>query len=148
MDIVRGLAIFCEDIREERTGQDTLIGIMADNIAVPTTPVMLARLAIYTRVYFDSSEEPEPINAVVQMPSGEKHELGVADTALVRDAFNTAKSNNAPLAGVVLKGIFSPLPLPSFGAISAIVRIGAREHVLGTLNVVIDPAASVSLPQT
>jgi len=145
MDIVRGLAIFCEDIREEKTGQDTLIGIMADNIAVPATPVMLARLAIYTRIYFNSSAEPVPINAVVQMPSGEKHELGMADTALVREALNTAKSNRAPLAGVVLKGIFSPLPLPSLGAINAIVRVGAREHVVGTLNVVIDPAASVSV---
>lgn len=146
MDIVRGLAVFCEDIREEKTGQDTLIGLMADNLLVPSTPVLLARLAIYTRVYFDASAEPEAVNAVIQMPSGDPLELGGATVDLVKESFATAKSNNAQLAGVILKGLFSPLPLSSPGAIKAIVRIGAEQHVLGVLNVIIDPAATASPP--
>jgi hypothetical protein len=148
MDIIRGLAIFCEDIREEISGQNTLIGIMADNLAVPSTPVVLARLAIYTRVYFDISAQPETVSAVVEMPSGERFELGGATIDLVKGGFATARDNNVQLAGIILKGLFSPLPISSVGAINAIVSIGARQHILGTLNVIIDPAATAPQPQT
>jgi hypothetical protein len=148
MDIVTGLAIFCEDIREEKSEQTTLIGILADNLAVPSTPVLLARLALYTRVYFDCSEEPEAVTAVVKMPSGETFELGGASVDLVKEAFATARSQNVQLAGVIFKGLFSPLPVPRLGAINVIVSIGARQHILGTLNVIIGPAASASQPQS
>jgi hypothetical protein len=146
MDIVRGLALFCEDIREEVSGQNTLVGIMADNIAVPSTPVMLARLGIYTRVYFHISNPPEAVSAIAEMPSGEKFELGGASAELVKASFDAAKSNNAQVAGIILKGLFSPLPILGLGAINAIVSIGGRQHILGTLNVIIDPAASASPP--
>src|SRR5665647_411847 len=111
MNIVTGIALFCEDIREEASGQNTLVGVMADNIAVPSTPVMLARLAIYTRVYFDISDVPEEVSAIAEMPSGEKIELGAASADLVKTSFDAAKSNNVRVAGIILKGIFSPLPI-------------------------------------
>ena len=147
MNIVRGLALFCEDIREEVSGQNTLVGVMADNMAVPSTPVMLARLGIYTRVYFDISDQPEAVSAIVEMPSGDRFELGGASADLVKASFDTAKSNNVKVAGIILKGIFSPLPILGLGTINAIISIEGRQHILGILNVIIDPAASASQPQ-
>lgn len=146
MEVIRGLAIFCEDIREEKSGQDTLIGIMADNLAVPLTPVLVAKLALYVRLYFDCSAQPEAVNAALQMPSGEMHELGGASIDLVRESFLTARSKNSQLAGIILKGVFSPLPIPRDGAMNAIVTIAGVQRALGTLNVVIDPAANASEP--
>ena len=45
MALVRAVAIFCEDIRAERSGQDILIGTMSDNLALPGAPVFSAALS-------------------------------------------------------------------------------------------------------
>jgi hypothetical protein len=148
MDIVRGLAIFCEDIREERSGQDILIGIMSDNLAVQSTPAIIPKLGVYIRLYFDSSTKPEPVRATLLLPGNQTFELGEADSDLIKGALDTAKSQKNPLTGIILKGLFSPLPIVSEGSITAIVKIGEKEHVCGALNIVVIPTpdASASLP--
>lgn len=59
---IRGLSLFCEDIRQEKTGQECLIGTLPDIVAVPHTAegqAAVVKICIYTKVYFSSDEEPE-----------------------------------------------------------------------------------------
>ena len=139
MALVRAVAIFCEDIRAERSGQDILIGTMSDNLALPGAPVMLGRLGVYIRAYFDVSSKPEDIGGRIQFPWGQRLELGQADASLVKDALNQAKAQKIPLAGVVLKALFSQLLIESAGVVTAHIKIGKREHLCGVLNLGVDP---------
>jgi hypothetical protein len=83
----------------------------------------------------------------VQLPSGENVAMGAANASLVETSLAEAKSRGNKLAGIILKGAFTPLLINALGPISAILKIGETERVLGTLNVIIDPAASASPPQ-
>jgi hypothetical protein len=152
MSMVRAIALFCEDIREEKSGQDILIGILSDNLGLPSLPAVLGKLAVYVRVYFDTSAKPKPIIGWVQLPWGQKFDLGEASTALVKQALEDAKSQGNPLAGVVLKGMFTPLPVPTFGVITAFIKIGEQEHLCGFLNLTLaepaNPSGTESPPQT
>jgi hypothetical protein len=140
MEILRAVAIFCEDLREEKSGQDILIGTMSDNIALPSIPAMLGKLAVYLRVYFATSSKPEAINAWVQLPWGQRFDLGAADERLMKGALEQASAQKAPFAGVILKGLFQPLPIPQLGAITAHIKIGDQEYLCGMLNLVLDPS--------
>jgi hypothetical protein len=149
MKLLRAVAIFCEDLRQEGTGQDILIGTMSDNLGLPGFPAMLPKLAVYLRAYFDTSSKPEAISAWVQFPWGQRIDLGEAAADLVRGAIDEAKSNNAPLAGVIFKGLISPFAVPSPGIATAHIRVGKHEHLCGMLNLTINPNlnANASPPQ-
>lgn len=146
MEVVRGLSIFCDDIREEKSGQDALVGVMADNLLVPLVPVMVARLAIYTRVYFKISADPEPIAMLIQVPQRGGVVIGEASLSVVEGSLAEAKSKGNELAGVVLRAVLVPFPVEAAGPIEAMVKSGEFEQVLGRLNIIIDPVATASLP--
>lgn len=141
MDIVRAVAIFCEDIREEKSGQDILVGLISDNLGVESFPAMLSKLGVYMRVYFDPTTEPAPFSGFLRLPwSDQIIGLGEADRALMEKSFREAKANGNVLAGIILKGIFSPLPVPSPGKILAYIKIGDDELLCGALNIAPNPS--------
>ncbi len=147
MKIIRAVAVFCEDLREIGKGQDILIGTMSDNLGVPIVPAMLPKLAVYLRGYFDVAAKPQPINGWVKFPWGHRIDLGEATEELVESAIRQAKAHKNPLAGVILKGMFSPFAVESFGVATAHIKIGRQEHLCGLLNFVEAPKkANVSAP--
>jgi hypothetical protein len=147
MSVLRAVAVFCEDIREERSGQDTLIGTMSDNLGLPPPPALLPKLAVYIRGYLDTSSKPEDVSAWVNLPWGERIDLGEASKDLVKSAIDEARSKNNPLAGLIFKAVISPLHVRSLGVVSAFVRTGKQEILCGILNLAVNPAVSTSSPQ-
>jgi len=146
MKILRGNALFCEDIREEKTGQDTLVGIMADNILLRKVPAMVPRLAVYVRFYFHVSDTPEPVSLILGVPGGDRVEVGAPDTEIVRSSIEEANRHGAQLAGIILKGAFSPLKINATGPIEIAIKVGEKEHVLGSLNVIASQTSTASEP--
>jgi hypothetical protein len=150
MDLLRAVAIFCEDIREERSGQDTLVGIISDNIALPMIPALMPRLGVYIRAHFDIATSPERVSASVRFPWDQRIELGAAEIPIVEMAFKEAKAQQNPAAGVVMKGLFSLLPIQTNGVITVMLEVGDREYQAGTLNIILaaqpNPAATASPP--
>jgi hypothetical protein len=135
MTRVRAVSAFCEDIREEKTGQDTIIGILPDNMVVPKFPAMVPKMAIYTRIQMDTNNPARPISVTLKTPWNENQSVGSADEKLIATAVAQAAANKLPIAGIVLKAVISPWLLQSAGVITVVIASGDQEYVSATLNV-------------
>lgn len=134
----RAVAFFCEDIREEKSEQDTIIGVLPDNMAAPRYPGVAPRLGFYARVHIDPNQPPSHIEVVVKTPWGDEIKAGTADGELIRTAVAQAKKNGLPLAGVVLKALLAPFVMKSSGLTLATINVDGEEEVCAMLNLVLD----------
>jgi hypothetical protein len=133
------IGLFCEDIREEKTGTCSLVGIMPDNATVPVSPpegqiVMVPRLALYARIHFDPDNQLERIQFDVIVPDGTVISLGVIDQSVIDRAREDAKKQKSPLAGIVTRVIMGPLPLKKLGRLIAKLTIGKQEYIAAAVN--------------
>src|SRR5260370_33702983 len=110
------IGLFCEDIREEKSGQDTIIGIMPDNINVPTLPAMVSKLGIYIRIQVNENANPKTIKTLLKLPDGQELALGSLDN-LIAKAKADAKEIAMPFPGLIAKSIISPFPIREVGKI-------------------------------
>jgi hypothetical protein len=58
---------------------------------------------------------------------------------MVEAALGQARAQNNPLAGVIFKGLFSPIAVQRFGVATAHIKIGKQESLCGILNFALDP---------
>lgn len=145
------VGLFCEDIREEKSGQDTLIGILPDNMQLsphPSAPhqegiPLFPKLGLYVRIHLDIDHKPSECTLRVRNTDGSLMAVGSWDQHVIDRAFNDAKQNQMPYVGLIQKMIMSPLPIPSSGKIVATVLLENREYIAATLNVIVSyPTAS------
>ena len=142
------VCIFCEDIREEKSGQDTIVGTFPDNLVVegapPPTPNskgMLPKLGIYIRINVNTDgDKPLNVSAKVLSSTGDTIAQSVWANELVDQSFADAKRNQMPIYGLLLKLVASPVPIGN-GKITAVVNVDGVEHLAGALNVIL-PSAS------
>lgn len=136
---VNGIAIFCEDIREEKSGQITLIGILPDNLNLNSLPGLGPKLGIYVRLAFDAkSPRPKEIAARLQTPWSEDRnfEIGHADADLIGASAEASNSSNLPVAGIVMQALISPFPIPTAGQIVVYIKVDGEERPCGVLNLI------------
>lgn len=130
------IALFCDDIRHEAQGTDSLVGIMPDNINVPQFPFIFPRLSFYLRVLFDARMDLKPIRIMLRIP-------GVHDdvqmTELHDNLISTAKKQNegkgSPILGLIARATFSPFPVSSPGRLLVLAKVQGKERICGGLNV-------------
>jgi hypothetical protein len=145
------VAIFSEDIREEKSGQDTVVGTMPDNLNVTNAPpapnlrALMPRLGIYVRVNFLNDEKPKEAAVKILNTDGSLITQGGWDQSVIDKAFDDAKTNQMPFVGFIFKVVVGPLPIASGGKITAIVMVDGSETIIGALNIII-PAPNVSPP--
>jgi hypothetical protein len=140
MQGTRAIGLFCDDIREERSEQDTIIGIMPDNMTIGKFPSLLPKLGIYIRVHIDPQSPPSRIAAKLKTPWDE-NEIGGADHALIQEAAKQSIQRGLPISGIVLKAVVSPFRMQSPGLVSLTVSIdGGDDTPCALLNLL--PAAS------
>jgi hypothetical protein len=133
------IGLFCEDIREEKSGQDTLVGVMSQNLRVPRVPGMLAKLGIYIRVHLPRSSKIRTIKTRLKTPDGE--EIPLTDFGdLISQAKDEAAKSSAAFGGLISKSSVSPFAVNKAGSIQAIVDIDGTEYVCGALNIVLPEA--------
>jgi len=142
MNSPSAIALFCEDIREEESGQVSLIGVLGDNVIIAGAPTdsspnvrgFIPKLCIYLRVSVDVNAEVKPIEFVVTMPNGEIGTRGLFDEATIATAQKTREHGN-PIAGLVSRLVMSNLVIPSaLGRITVTVTIDGQTYVAGALN--------------
>src|SRR5204863_1010 len=96
------IGIFCEDIREEKSGQVTLVGILPDNVVMPRIPPEIAeknpsarpiipRIALYVRVHVGADEAMQPLRLKLILPNDSEMEIGTIDTDLITKSQNEAR---------------------------------------------------------
>lgn len=106
------IALFCEDIREEKNELITLVGIYPDNVNVAPLQGMLvpegsgrviARLFVYLRFHFDFDADLPPYAVRIVAPGDHVTHLGNIDASVVSKAKGDAKSKGLAFAGVTLR---------------------------------------------
>jgi hypothetical protein len=113
MQPVAAVAIFCEDIRKEKSGQDIIIG------------------GSHRALSFDSCFRMAQLCP-----------LQAWAPEVVEKAFLDARATGMPLVGLVLKIVAAPLAIRMAGKIVAIVNVNDSDYVAGALNVIVlDPSA-------
>ena len=127
------ITLFCEDIREEKSGQDTLVGILPDNLVVAAIPGRLPKLGIYVRIHLEREDNPITMKIRVTIPQGNPVEMNLDD--VLRAAKQYAEKEGLPFAGIVAKGLISPVPIQATGKIEAIAEIDGMEYICGILTI-------------
>jgi hypothetical protein len=145
------VGVFCEDIREEKSGQDTLIGLLPDNLNVAALPGFLQggtpifpKLGLYVRAHLE--KKPKTISVTLFNTDGSVVISGGWESHMLDRAFNDAKQNQLPLVGLIQKIVVSPLPLPRSGKILAVATVNDVEHIVAALNVIVSHANASALP--
>ncbi len=146
---VSAVCVFCEDIREEKSGQDTIVGTLPDNLlaqpAPPPSPnvkAFLPRVGVYLRVHLDAERDiPKEISAKILSTDGQIVVQSKWERAVVEKAFAESKTNHMPLVGLIFKAVASSFPITiEGGKVTAVVIVDGVEHIAGALNVVVPTA--------
>jgi hypothetical protein len=140
---VAAVALFCDDVREERSGAITLVGVMPDNVEVPSVPGAFPRVAIYLRVHLDVDSEPKAMEVLLTFPDGNQHKIAEFSKEMVKMTQAEAASSGNKLAGFFGSAIASPFPVPSPGRAVVTLKRGDETQVIGGLNFVLNPPSSV-----
>jgi hypothetical protein len=136
------IALFCEDIREEKSGELTLVGILPDNASVPPLPEGLPtgavggmpKLCIYIRMNFDPRNDLEHISTKVIFPDGTERNVNAMDDGIVAKAKAEAVEQGNPLASVISRIEMAPFPIPTIGRMRLEMTIGSQTYLCGALN--------------
>lgn len=138
------IGLFCEDIREEKSGQDTLIGVLPDNLNIPNVPAIMPKLGIYIRVQLERNANPQTLKIKLRVPGAADMPMTKLDN-LISQAKTEAETHGLPFAGLVARGVISPFPIHALGSIEAIVEVDGAEYVCGVLNLVTGSEVSTSV---
>lgn len=159
MQTLTVMGLFCEDIREERDGIVSLVGIFPDNVdnievtggdhgsvKLERDMKMLSKLCMYVRVNFDPDYDlPEPKMRLIQ-PNGEHVDLGIIEMPIVSKARTDAKAKGNILAGVVARISIGGFRAPKSGLLQLQVILGDEAHLAGALNFRFKASKSSSEP--
>ena len=129
------VGLFCEDIREEKTGVDTLVGILPDNLNVTVMPGLLPKLCVYLRIHIDVNADVRSITAVLRLPPSTDKSLGGFESHFIKETQEDSRKKGAPLAGFIIKAVGGAMNIPAPGRLLAIVKINDEEVVCGSLNI-------------
>jgi hypothetical protein len=130
------IGLFCEDIRQEKSEQATLIGILPDNLAMPQVPNVLPKLGVYIRVHFDPKTSPSPMSIKLRVPDGPDIPLGEITDELITQSKTETKANGTPVAGLVSMAVVTPFPIKTFGNVTAVVTTKDGDYICAALNII------------
>lgn len=135
MQDISAVTIFCEDIRQEQSGTEILIGILPDNIEVPKIPVMMPKLSTYTRINLSVDYDPGYISLFLRTPDGEERALTTFDPNMVQNTRRDAKEQGNPLVGLISRTVGAGFQIPQSGRIVTVLRTKDHEIICGGLNI-------------
>jgi hypothetical protein len=139
--MISAVAIFCEDIREEKSGQDTIVGTLPDNLNVSSPPPspdavgMLPKFGLYMRINISTADQPKEVQARLIDPKGTVIAKSDWERSVLDKAFADARANAMPITGLVLKLVAAPFPIVAMGKLTAIAVVDSKEYVAGALNI-------------
>jgi hypothetical protein len=138
------IGIFCESIRQEAGGTETLIGIFPDNLRIPAVPVGLPSLAIYVRLNLSADFLPGPVSVRLIAPDGSPIAENQLSADLISKALSDAKATDAPLAGLIARLSLMPFMIPKPGRLLIEARIAGETVICGALNIQLETSSAVA----
>lgn len=130
--------IFCESIREEKSGQDTLVGVMPDYVNIPTIPGAFGALSLYTRISFDPKNPPKEVHMKLLLPDGKEIPIDI-QKELIPPAVEGSLASGHPLATLVSKATTIGMPVTKLGHLISLAFIDGEQYVAGALTVTLAP---------
>ena len=127
------IAMFCDSIRQEVGGADTVVGVMSDNVNVPQVPGMMPRLSLYIRVQVDIDVDPNPVSLALRLPDDSEVDLGKIDAAVFDKTREQAREQGKPYGGVIIRSVLAPFGVGSYGRIEAFLRTATDKILCGHL---------------
>jgi hypothetical protein len=128
------IGLFCDDVREERSGTVTIVGVYPDNLALKQVPGVFPKMCVYVRIHLRTDFRPGKIITRVVMPNGEVVNSDEADPQVVNNALEKARQAGSPYAGLIAKFAMVNLHVTNLGRMQALVSIGDKEYIAGALN--------------
>jgi hypothetical protein len=140
------ICVFCEDIREEVSGQDTIVGTLPDNLVATgsaSLPLMLPRLGFYVRFNLNVDDGcPKALSAKVLTTNDDLVASTDWTLEVINKAFGDARENHLPLVGFTFKLVVRPFPIPESGIVRVIANVDGEDYLAGILNVTVSKASS------
>lgn len=128
------LAIFCDDIREEMRGTETIVGAYPSNISVPNFPGQLERFSLYIRTHVPTGADVGDIRIALTMPDGAVTDLSTMPSDFVRKAQQDASDNGFPFAILITRVSFPTFVVAVAGVVLVSVACNEGTVVAGMLN--------------
>lgn len=129
------MGVFCEDIRGEVSGTDTVVGIFPDNISAPGLPVVFPKFALYTRINIDPAAAYAPIQIKVLGKDGSVIMSNSIEEGLILRTMEDAKNTGAPFAGIISRMLVVNFSANAEGRILAVAKIGDEEFSYASMNI-------------
>jgi hypothetical protein len=70
MNDISIVALFCSDVRQEKGGTETIVGVLPDNVNLPSIPGPFAQICVYVRMHMRPSFRPAQIISRLMLPDG------------------------------------------------------------------------------
>lgn len=139
------VALFCQDIREEKDNVVSLIGILPDNLLTPKIAAdaqgfvrsslrVLSSLHIYLRINFDPDFDLPEAQMRIVLPTDEIVEVGKISSDVIAQSRSQAKEAGLPMAGVLSRLGIGGFAMPKPGLLKFEVVLGDEVHLAGALN--------------
>jgi hypothetical protein len=134
MHEISAVALFCSDVRQERAGTETLVGVLPDNITLPKYPCAFPQMTVYVRMHLNTSYRPSQILTRLVMPDGSELDRSEIEQALLEQSREKALASGTPYMGLITRFGLAPLQVNEPGRLKAIVTVDGVDIVAGSLN--------------
>ena len=129
------VSLFCDDIREEKSGMSILIGIYPENVNVHSFPFAFPKIGMYTRINIDVEDSPGEIAVIISTPKNDDAVLTSFSEEFISKSQIKSKNNGSQMMGLIAQMVAAPFPVAEPGQIKIIVTIQGVEYLGGILNV-------------
>lgn len=136
MKFLRAFTIFCEYLRMEIGGPDTLLGVFPGNINLPKPPPEIELIGVpihtYTKVEFSTLDGmPEYCSLTLRYNGADLFNNIVERQLLIRE-FSGAKEQGLEKAAIILRTQGQGLPIPTVsGKLQSLLTIDGEEALIG-----------------
>lgn len=133
------VALFCEDVRVEQTGQETLVGVLPDNIQVAAIPGLMPKLATYVRCNFSSDFSLKTLRIKMIAPNGDVLMDNIVDQEIIQQTVRESSENGAAIYSIKSFAIFSPFNVAEVGHFNVMSVVNDEEHLSGAIRFGLTP---------
>jgi len=148
MNGISCFAFFCEDVRREASGKETVIGVAADVMTFRTLPAQVRRLQVYYRMRFEVGRTYDKIILPSVELDGKPVEHVSPVTALPLEMINDVQLRSQQrgqpyLTSAALVRFKEPFPVQGPGQMLAFLNIGEERILCGALTFALRPSPSI-----
>ena len=134
MNSINVIAIFCDDIRDEKSEQQTLVGILPDNIVLDRIPGALSKIGFYVRIHAPLDLPLKDVSLTITESDGKVVPLSTFEQSIIEESRKVSRDNGFSYVGLVTRAMAVPFNVSKAGLVHITVSIDGAEYHAGSLN--------------